>query len=302
MKRKVILLSVFLVLCGGVNSFAQDVNFAQYFSNPLLINPAYTGSIGCSRVALNYRNFLPAIHDDYRAYSASYDQYVKPIYGGVGLQVISDHLGYETSTSVSGSYAYNLNLKNNLHIRPAINLGMGLKQIDWSGFSTTPTNKTSSKYYFNVGTGLLIAYKNFITGFSYDHINRPDIGFYETFRLPSKLAIHCSYQFDINERAFLTPGIIFFKQQNYNEIAYNLLLKYHFIKAGIGFRQGFDNPDGATFMLGYCNDYMSIGYSYDIYISKLSTATGGTQEISATFKFNCKNDKEKFKITQLNGF
>jgi hypothetical protein len=55
-------------------------------------------------------------------------------------------------------------------------------------------------------------------------------------------------------------------------------------------------------MLGFCSEKFSIGYSYDMTVSKLSNSTGGAHEISAIFKFNCKNDKENYKITSFHAF
>jgi len=301
MKTKTIL-SLLLILFGGMSTFAQDARFTQNFSNPLFLNPAYSGSLGCSRIVLNCRKYFPVNVEDFHTYSASYDQYVKPILGGIGLQFLSDHNGAETSTSINGSYAINLKLKDNLHIRPAIKLGVGLFQRDFSFYGLS--NHISHSTYFNLGAGVLLTYKNFISGFSFDHINTYNKDNFDStsqYQQP-KLIIHCNYQFDINEKILLTPGIIFFKQEDYKEIVYNVCFKYGFIKAGIGFSQGFDNPDGAMLMLGYFSDRLSIGYSYDFTVSKLYNEKGATHEITALFKFNCKNDKENFKITQLFGF
>lgn len=297
------------IFCGlffglGINTFAQDPAFSQNFSNPLYLNPAYAGSLGCSRIATNYRDQWPSISANYVTYSASYDQYVDKLSGGVGFQVMSDIPGggFLTTNTINGFYAYNLSINENLHIRPAINIGIGQKHIDESQLMPAPDLEHNPNYYFNAGAGVLIAYKNFISGISYDHINRPDVGFFETTRLPSKLTIHSSYLFNINDNTNLTPGIIYQQQQDFNNIIPSLMLKYKHIKLGAASRFSFENTDCIIGMVGFVTNWMSIAYSYDYTVSKLSNATDGSHEISAIFKFNCKNDKEKFKITQLYGF
>jgi len=174
MKRKLILLLSFGMI-SVLSVKAQDVHFSQYFSNPLLLNPAYAGSIGCSRLAINFRDQWPSIPGRDVTFSASYDQYVKPILGGVGIQVISDNEGGGalTTNTVNAIYAFNLNLKSDLHIRIAAKAGYNEERLNMQDIITIPfVSNKSTKYYFNAGAGLLIAYKNFTGGFclrSYQH-------------------------------------------------------------------------------------------------------------------------------------
>ena len=296
--KKIILITLVLFAC--FNSYSQYTNFSQNFSNPLFLNPAFAGSIGCSRMTLDYRN-----HPDPGSmvtYSATYDQYADKIKGGIGLQFVSENFGRGnfTTNTINGMYAYNYRINDNLHLRPAINVGIGINHLEENLYPKS----TSSKNYFNIGYGMLVVYKNLISGLSIDHLNNPDIGMYGTDKLPRKFTIHFNYEFPFMATMQLTTGIIYFHQKDYikNEIVYNLMLQIKFIKAGIGFRQRFANPDGAILMLGYCCNWMSIGLSYDRTISRLSSATVVFSEISAVFKFNCKNDKEKFAITPLHNF
>lgn len=299
MKTK-IFLTLLLLLFKGISAFAQDDRLSQIFSNPLFINPAYAGSLGCSRATLNYRQNIPYNNSEYLAFNTAYDQYVKPIYGGVGIQLATNHFFYKDVTTIDGAYAYNFNVNDNLHIRPAIKFGFGYLDYDWTKIGVT--NKNYSTQYFNLGAGILVSYKSLVAGVSSNHINRPDIGNVGESRLPSKWIIHANYQFDINEKTMLTPGIFGSKQLDAYEIVYNLFLKYDFLKAGIGFRQGFNYSDGFILMLGYCNNWMSAGYSFENTMSHLLNKADGIHEITVAFKFNCKNDKETFKITQPFGF
>ncbi|MBX7095951.1 MAG: type IX secretion system membrane protein PorP/SprF, partial [Flavobacteriales bacterium] len=75
---------------------AQDPEFTQFFSNPLYLNPAFAGSKRCPRITLNYRNQWPALSGTFVTTSASYDQHVESIYGGIGLLVTNDKAGEGT--------------------------------------------------------------------------------------------------------------------------------------------------------------------------------------------------------------
>ena len=59
--------------------FSQDLEFTQFYANPLYLNPAFAGSHGCPRVSMNYRDQWPGLSGSYVSYSACYDQYISSI-------------------------------------------------------------------------------------------------------------------------------------------------------------------------------------------------------------------------------
>src|SRR5690554_7910039 len=96
-------LFIYITLCtvlifSGLNTkaYAQDPQFSQFYANPIYLNPAFAGSHGCPRFAVNYRNQWPALSGTFVTYSASYDQYFKSIAGGVGVIATHDQQGKGT--------------------------------------------------------------------------------------------------------------------------------------------------------------------------------------------------------------
>ncbi|MDX1653203.1 MAG: type IX secretion system membrane protein PorP/SprF, partial [Brumimicrobium sp.] len=75
---------------------AQDPQFSQFYANPIYLNPAFAGSHGCPRFALNYRNQWPALSGTFVTFSASYDQYFTNISGGFGVIATHDQQGKGT--------------------------------------------------------------------------------------------------------------------------------------------------------------------------------------------------------------
>ena len=107
----------FLLFFGGVLTligklYSQDPEFTQFYANPLYLNPAFAGTAKCPRVCLNYRNQWPAISGTFVTYSASYDQHIDGISGGLGLLVTKDEAGLATlnTTNVSAIYSYQLHI------------------------------------------------------------------------------------------------------------------------------------------------------------------------------------------------
>lgn len=287
-----------------MTAFSQDPHFSQFYSNPLALNPAFAGSAGCSRVALNYRLQWPNISGGgYKTFSASYDQYSNIVKGGLGINYMYDAAGELLSSNyINVFYAYNIKCSENFLIKPALSIGMGIKSIEESKMNPPIYLPHNPRYYFNAGAGVLIVYKNLIGGVAFDHINSPNEGFFSSSHLPMKFTAHASYQFDVNNKLKITPIVIFQKQSMFEAIIPSLLFNISFLKLGAGLRTGFENADSFISMIGFQNNKMSIGYSYDYTLSKLSNDTGGSHEISAVFKFNCKNKTDKFFIPQLNGF
>jgi type IX secretion system PorP/SprF family membrane protein len=296
-----------MALCAAVNSnsFAQDATFSQNFSNPLSFNPAYAGSFGCSRLALDYRNQFPSVSYNYITYCASYDQYVKPLAGGLGLifTSLNEEKGTFVQNSINGMYALNIRVSDVCHIRPAINVGFGENSVD---LENPPPDYKKSVNYFNIGAGLLFAYKNFVAGVAYDHINQPDIGFLGGSDLGAKLTLHCNFQIRFDNNTNLTPGFIYQHQYSENIYLPSLMLKLWYIKLGAEFRLGPNIYHSIIPMIGFVNKWLSLSYSYDYIIPSTDNetpnkGTGGIHEITAVFKFNCRN-KAKYGITHLYSF
>src|SRR5690554_4784349 len=107
-----LLLAIILMINGlSPKAYAQDPQFSQFYANPIYLNPAFAGSHGCPRFAVNYRNQWPALSGTFVTYSASYDQYFKSIAGGIGVIATHDQQGKGTINTTTLSLIYNYHLK-----------------------------------------------------------------------------------------------------------------------------------------------------------------------------------------------
>ena len=68
------------------------------------------------------------------------------------------------------------------------------------------------------------------------------------------------------------------------------------------FRQGFNNPDAFIALLGIQTSVVKIGYSYDVTVSKLSNATGGSHEVSFALQFDCRPKKKRIRAINCPSF
>lgn len=300
-------IAALLLICSS-SVKAQDPHYTQFFSNSVIMNPAFTGTAGCSRIISNFRDQWPEMTGNYITSTLSYDQYIHPMRSSLGFTYVYDNAGDGTlqSHGVNLTYAFPIKLKEDMMLSLGLNTGTGCRLFNWNdnpsfGPYINPTK--DQKFYFNLGLGGLFSYKNLTAGFSFDHINRPDIGFITTSRLPVNFKIHASNQFNLGQKATLTPTLLFMNQENFYQVLPAVIGTYSFLKFGAGTRFSDENFDAVFGILGYQNSWMSISYSYDVTVSSLSNRdTGGSHEISAAFKFNCKNKTDKFHLPQVFGF
>ena len=86
------LLFVLLSMTCSIALFAQDPIFTQFYSNPVYLNPAFSGTHHCPRIVSNYRNQWPNFSGDFITTSITYDQFVDALKGGFGIILMSDQI------------------------------------------------------------------------------------------------------------------------------------------------------------------------------------------------------------------
>jgi len=306
-KRLLIVLLLFIEM----TAFAQDPHFSQFYANPLYLNPAFAGSSVCPRLVMNYRNQWPAITGTYVTYNASVDTYVDKLSGGIGLLAYTDDAGEGTlkTTEISGIYSFSTPINRYFSIKAGFKASYYQVNLDWSkltfgdqihprfGFiydtgerpPTEPTQRTA-----DFSAGVLGYSDRFFAGIAVDHLTEPNVSFYSTSKLPRRYTVHMGGIIDLEhhrrrriEDPSISPNILFMKQQNFEQLNYGLYFnKYPFV-GGLWFRQGFSNPDAFIALIGIQTSVVKIGYSYDLTVSKLSDASGGSHEVSFTVQFGC---------------
>ncbi len=294
---------------------AQDAEFTQFYANPLYLNPALTGTKKCPRVNINYRNQWPGLSATFITTSASYDQYVPALSGGLGLMIVSDREAKTLSTTrVSGLYAYQFQVDRKFSIRAGAEATFFQKSLDWSkltfgdmidsrrGFvfesGDIPRGGTRSGMDFSVG---LVGFsENFFIGGAAHHVTTPDESLIEgNSPIPVKLTAHAGAVIQLTESSSrggndglsLSPNILFRSQGPTNQLNMGLYVNKGVLVGGIWYRNG----DAFIVSLGIRASNINIGYSYDATISKISLASGGAHEVSINYTFKCRTKKRTFR-------
>jgi type IX secretion system PorP/SprF family membrane protein len=298
----------------------QDPQFSQYYAAPLYLNPAFTGSSGCTRFTSNYRNQWFGLNKPYNTFAFSADHNIDKFNSGIGFQFLSDQIGSNGISTLDASvlYSYRLDFSKKHSLRAGIQAGVVSKHLDIlqlsfpdqfsdDGFQNTYSydyyNKKSRTYYADISGGLLYYSSHFWFGFSAHHLNQPNQSFTTNDgndQLPAKFSVHSGYQIKLNhfeddrydKRAArsksLSPTFLLKKQGAFTQLDLGLyfLTKPFFIGLwyrGIPLRQtvnSFTNRDALVFQGGIRFVKLSFGYSFDYTISKLANFSRGTHEIS----------------------
>ncbi|MFN8713297.1 MAG: type IX secretion system membrane protein PorP/SprF [Bacteroidota bacterium] len=318
MLKRLVIASGMLFSAGLLNEVrAQDPQFTQFYANPLYLNPAFAGTARCPRICINYRNQWPAISGTFVTYSASYDQHIDGIAGGIGLLVTNDRAGKGTlnTTNVSGIYSYQLNLTREFSMKFGIQATYAQKSVDWSkltfgdmidprtGFvySTNEIPNATTRSNVDISAGMLGYSRRYFFGFSVHHITEPDEGFLGTSKLPMKYTGHAGALIPLGGRyseSSISPNILYQRQQDFQQLNLGVYFTKGALVGGLWYR----NQDSFIILLGFQQDLFKFGYSYDVTVSRLTNATAGSHEISFQMQFECKPKKRKFRTVSCPSF
>ena len=78
---------LFLLFIGSKGLLAQDVQYSQFYANPLFLNPAFAGSTEMARLGVNFRNQWPALDESFVAYTAYADIFSERFQSGKNIGV-----------------------------------------------------------------------------------------------------------------------------------------------------------------------------------------------------------------------
>lgn len=312
----------FFIFCHTV-ILCQDLHLTQFYSNPVYLNPAFTGANVCTRVAGTYRNQWPVISNGYVSYLFSADHYIPTAKSGIGVIFSNDVAGSGNlrTTTAMGSYAYETNLNKELAIRAGLQLGMGSKSVNMNsllfgdqivnGTATTKESAVPSVNYFDSNAGLLFYGSNFYIGVSAFHLNRPNesiLGVSDN-KMPIKYSVHGGMKRKIagedkkekHRNTYVTPVMHYRHQEKFDQLDVGLYFSKSYVNVGFWYRgipifksykPGYSNNDAFAVLFGISNDKFNLGYSYDFTISKLAGNTSGAHEISLSYQ-HCTKKKRK---------
>jgi type IX secretion system PorP/SprF family membrane protein len=299
------LLAACLLLLSAFHAKAQDPSFSQFYANPLYLNPAFAGSGVGPRFNLNYRNQWPSLAGNFVTYSASYDQYVSALSGGIGVHVLADRIGDAAfrHNQFSLMYSNNLAINQNLVLKTGFQYTFAQKSLNWTGLifpdeidarlgvqpgttaETLPVANMTNANMHDFSAGAILFSEMFYGGFAFHHLTQPNQSMIPPGVAPwdLKTTIHAGANFEVIRGSrnmpgtMLSPNIIMQFQGTARQINVGTYVTRGPIVGGLWYRFG----DAFILSLGLQQNIFRFGYSYDITTSRLRAAAIGSHEISA---------------------
>ncbi len=287
------------------------MGFSQFYSNPLYLNPAFTGTLAVPRFNLQYRDQWHALPNAYVTQSASFDIPSEKLRGGLGINFIKDAQANNLLTTYQLDFIYSsiFRITKNLFFSGALQVGYHQNSLDWNSLvfadaldiyggnalTTAETPVTDTKYGFaDFATGILVFGEKIFAGLSVHHISQPSQSWYDGTDsgslLKRKYTVHFGTRIPIHayghwRKTFdLLPGSDTDAAGDYRQFNYGMLADYRGFTGGIWLRQDLTfHYDALIFLVGYMKKRWHFTYSYDMTVSGLGAHSGGTSEISLGF-------------------
>jgi len=153
-------------------------------------NPSFAGIEGDGSLRLAYQSFFPGGGYDLNSYHLSYDAFIEPLHGGVGVAVSSDHSGgLLTDSRIRLAWSYHLRATRELYIFAGMNAGFIHRNFNSSrlvfpdqidpvnGVILTGSETVShpSSLFYDMGAGFTVLYRTSFFSFDASHLFRPDL-------------------------------------------------------------------------------------------------------------------------------
>lgn len=310
---------ILLLLGFSLNSYAQQgIQFTQYDFTGLTVNPAYAGYKEDWTLNLVSRLQWTGINGAPKTGAISIDGLTDDVNkkNGLGLVVIGDQLGPQTTTSAYVNYAYRLRLNDEDSKRLCFGIGIGASQYSVDGTKFNATDGTDplvgagtiSKLTPDCRFGIFYNSSSFYIGASAVNL-LADAGFKDNsavIREARSYYFTSGYMFTLTDNLDFKPSILVkedFKGPTNVDLSANFLIG-RLLWAGASYRTGIQsfnktalqnnlsNYDAVAAILQvYVNERFRIGYSYDYNMSKLTTYQNGTHELSIGISFSRRKER-----------
>jgi type IX secretion system PorP/SprF family membrane protein len=329
MGRKIILL-IFVIFIGILGVSAQRVHSSQFYSIPLLLNPALTGNSDYNlRAGINYRNQWNSVTTPFVSQSAYVDgklstQLLSSSWIGVGAMLFSDKAGEGSLKTTQAMFTASINKSLNAGNTFFIHVGTGIQTVNksvdydklifddqWDGrlfredYQTGELLGNQSLFYVDYSAGVQLTYfrgkSKYFFGTAMSNLNRPNESFYNiTNNLERKLSVHGGFESRVSSKMFIKPEFMYTSEKNVSEwiLGSNAMMlwgaKGTVLHYGLWYRFSQDIIP----VFGFEKKGLRLMISYDINVSDLKVASSarGGFEISLTFNFNYSNPREIRKL------
>lgn len=242
---------------------------------------------------------------------------------GVGLNILNDRVGAESTLGLRGQFAYRKKYKSGTTISGGLDLGLMQRTLDGTKFNpldpndpNVPTSEVSSNMAMDLGLGLYYLNPNFnnlFVGLSTTHLLGGTLEYevgqgalVQTAIVPHYYLVSGA-EYVINPSITLYPAVLFKTDLTKNQIDLQAMALFQEkFRGGLGYRTGPTPADALSVMLGYhAMPNLYVGYAYDITVfnSVIGGNNNGSHEFFVTYctKINFKTSDKRYYTPRFMG-
>ena len=309
-KTAVILCAIVMLLSASTLFAQQDTNESMYWATPTLYNPATAGSDSALHITAFDRMQWVGVKDAPQTFFVSAD--IPIMLGrkrtGLGVTILNDQAGLFTTTFVNLQMNYSFKMWGG---RLAVGLQPGFVNQTFAGGEVyipsgeawdaaddaIPTGDVSGMT-FDPSAGVYYERGWFYGGFSGQHLlgSEIELADYAFFELSPTFYFHAGGNIPLKHTLFiLQPSLLVKSTFQFTQYDFTVRTTYNEkFWGGLSYRPG----DAVVVMVGADVNHVRLGYAYDIPISQIGFAGGGSHEILATYTMHIDLDKTKSRGTK----
>jgi len=297
MKRSLLtlLLSLSILSCFGQSASP----FRQFFFNPYLFNPAYTGISGAPDLYLVYRKQWMNVNDAPTTMGVNF-QYPTKKRVALGFSVISDEVVALRNTSVMGTFAYVLPIADAQTLRFGLSGGVGFNDLNLEEGEYDPTdpviiNASQNNYYVDGNFGVIYTNHGLRLGFALTQLfegNRftpSEFGDVSFSTLDNRL-YSASYKFPIGGSGIQIEPYFLYRQRADKQNSWEAASIVH-VKEKAWAGASYHETNGFAFFFGLnVKDFFRFSYDYELPPVDKNFISTSSHELHLAFRVGKKRE------------
>lgn len=295
MIKQLLILSIVLAVPFVVQS-QQRPQFTQYMYNSIAFNPAYAGSRQSMVINFLHRSQWVGIEGAPSTQTLSAHTLIPKLKNvGVGLSVIRDELGFESTTDAFANFSYTIDLDDDQKYRLAFGVKAGATKYDLNNDllndpAAAPDvflNTINFSWLPNAGVGVYFRGESFFLGVSVPKIftfQDNNTGFTSFDR--SSVFVNGGYLMEIGRTDIKFKPTFLIKYTDGAPLSADFSALFFLnekLWVGGAYRLGDSFAGIVDFKV---SERFTVGYAYDFITSGLGPFTSGSHEILLSYKFD----------------
>lgn len=276
----------------------QGAQFTQYMFNPIIINPAYTGTDEALKLTLVNRSQWASVDGAPVTQGLYAGGLFKRQRLGVGLSFINDKVGVHRNQDLRGMMAYHLPVAKDATFSFGMQGGISMTRSNYASLNAASTSldprlaSSASKTSLTMGMGAYYKSKRLHIGLSIPSLIPQTTSFNDTLSIKwnrINYLLYGKYDIPLGENMRLEPSVLL-KYYPGLPVSFDVntcLVIRNALTLGLSYRKK-ESVD--ILMRAQLTRQLQFGYSYDHVIGEVANISRGTHEISVSYLFKFLHD------------